>query len=79
MAAEREERPRVLGIRIGSGFRVWVDDAENRVLGFPVDWLRRLSSAGGPGRARRPPGDAAGEAAGDADGADDRQDRGRSG
>jgi hypothetical protein len=75
LAAEREERPRVLGIRIGPGFGVWVDDAENRVLGFPVEWLRRLSPGGGPGRARRLPGDAAG----DADGGDDRQDRGRSG
>jgi hypothetical protein len=71
VAADREERNRVLGIRIGSGFRVWVDDAENRVLGFPVDWFRRLSPRSGSGRARRLPGDA--------DGGDDRPGRGRRG
>jgi hypothetical protein len=62
LAADREERGRVLGIRIGPGFRLWVDDAENRVLGFPVDWFRRHAPGGTAGRARRLPGDAAGNA-----------------
>jgi len=71
LAADREERGRVLGIRIGPGFRVWVDDAENRVLGFPVDWFRRHSPGGAAGRVRPLPGNA--------DGDEDRQDRGRRG
>lgn len=40
MPADREERNRVLGVPVGTSWQGWVGDEQQRVLGFPADWLR---------------------------------------
>ena len=40
MPAQDEERGRVLGVPISGSGPGWVGDEQQRVLGFPADWVR---------------------------------------